>query len=310
LAAWQEVWAILLTITRHKCADRRDYFKAARRNVDREVSLETLRRRPGQTWEAVDPRPTPELVAIATDTIVAGPAARFASRRARAVAEAGGRVYRYRVDHPGAGSVLGATHTADVPLLFGTWNDGGPGERLGGPQDKAADHGQLNKQEWGLIHVAQMVNCKGPIWATWDEKAPSFFDYLGDMRVFLDAALDARDGSEGGSEVIGGVQKWRLPSNWKFATENFIGDGYHAISHRSEILTGTGPGGPGAERHAIVDQRSRARRGSNRRRSRCTRITSQSTMIARLGKKWYSNSIRGEWNHGSHCTKYATTSSA
>ncbi len=72
------------------------------------------------------------LISIATDAIVAGPLERWARARAAAVADAGARVYRYRFDHPGAGPHLKATHTAEVPLLFGTWCDGGPGERLGG----------------------------------------------------------------------------------------------------------------------------------------------------------------------------------
>ena len=125
-----------------------------------------------------------------------------------------------------------------------------PGELLGVPQYRAAYHEQLDKQEWGLIQVAQMVNYKGSIWATWDPKTPPFADYMGDMLRALDDLLDNRDGSPGGSEVIPAVHKWRLPCNWKFATENFIGDAYHGISHRSEIIVGTGPGGPGAERHA------------------------------------------------------------
>lgn len=74
---------------------------------------------------------------------------------------------------------------------------------------------------------------KRSIWATWDKNAPQFLDYLGDMKMFLDLALDGRDGSAGGSEILGGVQKWTMPSNWKFAAENFAGDGYHNISHRS-----------------------------------------------------------------------------
>ena len=77
------------------------------------------------------------LVDVATDAMVAGPLARWAAARAGAV---GGRsvVHRYRVDHPGAGPELGATHTVEVPLLFGTWQDGGPGERLAGQSPGAA----------------------------------------------------------------------------------------------------------------------------------------------------------------------------
>ena len=71
------------------------------------------------------------LVDIATDAMIAEPLARWASARAGAVG-ARSAVHRYRVDHRGAGAELGATHTVEVPLLFGTWRDGGPGERLGG----------------------------------------------------------------------------------------------------------------------------------------------------------------------------------
>ena len=72
---------------------------------------------------------------IATDAIVAEPVAAWAAARAAA----GGRVHRYRLDHPGAGPDLGATHTSEVPLLFGTWDDGDAGGRLGGQADGAAE---------------------------------------------------------------------------------------------------------------------------------------------------------------------------
>jgi hypothetical protein len=63
--------------------------------------------------------------------MIARPLAAWAAARASSV-EQQSAVYRYRVEHPGAGPTLGATHTTEVPLIFGTWNDGGPGERLGG----------------------------------------------------------------------------------------------------------------------------------------------------------------------------------
>jgi phenylpropionate dioxygenase-like ring-hydroxylating dioxygenase large terminal subunit len=103
--------------------------------------------------------------------------------------------------------------------------------------------------EWGLVNVAQLVNHKGSIWATWDPHAPSFEDYLGDALMYLDQLLDCRDGREGGSEVIGGVIKWRFPGNWKFCAENFGGDPLHTISHRSVEIAGIGPGGVGQQRN-------------------------------------------------------------
>jgi hypothetical protein len=52
--------------------------------------------------------------------------------------------------------------------------------------------------------------------------------------------LDCRDGRPGGSEGIG-MHKWVLPTNWKFAAENFLGDTYHNPSHRSVDMIGIGP---------------------------------------------------------------------
>ncbi|MCP2517792.1 aromatic ring-hydroxylating dioxygenase subunit alpha [Achromobacter mucicolens] len=125
-----------------------------------------------------------------------------------------------------------------------------PGELVGVPGHATHYKGELDKKQWGLKTVAQVVNYKGAIWATWDPNAPPFLDYIGNMRLYLDAALDHRNGSPGGSEVIGGVQKWRVKCNWKFAPENFIGDLYHDISHRSVDIVGIGPGGGKGRRDA------------------------------------------------------------
>lgn len=129
-----------------------------------------------------------------------------------------------------------------------------PGELVGVPGHATHYKGELDKKQWGLKTVAQVINYKGSIWATWDPNAPPFLDYIGNMRLYLDAALDHRDGGEGGSEVIGGVQKWRVKCNWKFAPENFIGDLYHDISHRSVDIVGIGPGGGKGRRDASVSR--------------------------------------------------------
>ena len=62
---------------------------------------------------------------------------------------------------------------------------------------------------------------------------------------YLDQTFDGWDGSDGGAEILGGIQKWRVPCNWKFPAENFSGDSYHNISHRSVDLVGVGPSGSG-----------------------------------------------------------------
>ncbi|MHB8575921.1 MAG: aromatic ring-hydroxylating oxygenase subunit alpha [Dehalococcoidia bacterium] len=120
-----------------------------------------------------------------------------------------------------------------------------PGELIGVPHFRDAYHGELDKPAWGLIQVPRVCNYKGSIWASWDAEAPPLLDYLGDYRFYLDLLLDCRDGRPGGSVVLGGVQKWYIPCNWKFAAENFAGDAYHNISHRSVDVVGIGPSGRG-----------------------------------------------------------------
>lgn len=124
---------------------------------------------------------------------------------------------------------------------YHSWSFTTEGKLFGVPQYKGLYEDCLDKEDWSLIEVAKLENYKGTIWATWDKDAPDFLTYLGDAKTHLDLALDARDGREGGSEVLLGVHKWIIPCNWKFAAENFLGDTYHNVSHRSVDLVGIGP---------------------------------------------------------------------
>ena len=81
------------------------------------------------------------------------------------------------------------------------WSYATDGQLVGVPFFKDAYHEELDKSQWGLVEVAQLANYKGSIWATWDASAPSFADYMGGMTFYLDHLLDARDGSEGGSDI-------------------------------------------------------------------------------------------------------------
>ncbi|HEV7967205.1 MAG TPA: aromatic ring-hydroxylating dioxygenase subunit alpha [Candidatus Acidoferrales bacterium] len=132
----------------------------------------------------------------------------------------------------------------NTPLFtcpYHAWSYSNDGKLVGIPLYKTHYQGCLDKAEWGLIEVPKLENYKGTIWASWDAGAPSFFEYLGEARTHLDNLLDCRDGREGGSEVLTGIQKWVIPCNWKFAAENFLGDTYHNVSHRSVDLVGIGP---------------------------------------------------------------------
>src|SRR5437764_2688381 len=125
------------------------------------------------------------------------------------------------------------------------WSYATDGKLVGVPYFREAYHQKLEKENWGLVEAPQICSYKDTVWACWDTAAPPFLEYLGDFRRFLDLTLDGWDGSEGGTEVLGGVQKWLIPCNWKFPAENFSGDSYHNISHRSVDLVGIGPSGSG-----------------------------------------------------------------
>jgi len=131
-----------------------------------------------------------------------------------------------------------------------------PGALVGLPRAREGYGDTLDRARWGLLPCPRVVNYKGTIWASWDAGVPPFEDYLGDMRLYLDTALDHRDGREGGSVVLGGVQKWRLKANWKLSAENFIGDLYHNISHQSADLAEIGPSGGKGRRDNLRPRRT------------------------------------------------------
>jgi para-nitrobenzyl esterase len=89
------------------------------------------------------------LCAIITEAWFAGPVARWTTARR----EAGGAVYRYRIDQPAAEADLGATHSLSVPLLFGTWRDGGVPQRLAGNgPDTASTTGEIQRDWRAFVH--------------------------------------------------------------------------------------------------------------------------------------------------------------
>src|SRR3989442_9221618 len=136
-------------------------------------------------------------------------------------------------------------NTAVFTCPYHGWSYGADGKLAGVPFFREAYHSTLDRSKWGLVEVAQVCVYKSTVWATWDKAAPSLRDYLGDFTGYLDQTLDGWDGSDGGTEVLGGVQKWLVPCNWKFPAENFSGDSYHNISHRSVDMVGIGPSGSG-----------------------------------------------------------------
>lgn len=130
----------------------------------------------------------------------------------------------------------GEGNAASFTCAYHGWTYGNDGRLVGVPFFKEAYYGELDRDRWGLVPVAQLGSYKGFFFATFDPATPPLLDYLGEAAWYLDAFFDRR---EGGIEVVGGMHKWVIPCNWKFPAENFAGDTYHVPwTHVSGISTG------------------------------------------------------------------------
>jgi phenylpropionate dioxygenase-like ring-hydroxylating dioxygenase large terminal subunit len=111
------------------------------------------------------------------------------------------------------------------------WSYQTNGELLSASSENHYGEGELVKEELGLIPVAKLGSHQGFWFATWDPDAPSFEDWLGDMRWYMDTLF----GRTGGIEFIGVPQIWDAECSWKFATENFT-DNFHVFwAHQSLV---------------------------------------------------------------------------
>ena len=127
-------------------------------------------------------------------------------------------------------------NTGALRCPYHGWTYALSGELLGVPRLKTAYHDELDKRQFGLVEVAQLDTYQGMIFATWDPDASSLREYLGDFTVYLDMMMNR---AEGGVEVIGGVHKWTIETNWKIPAENFCGDQYHlSTTHGSSVEVG------------------------------------------------------------------------
>lgn len=104
------------------------------------------------------------------------------------------------------------------------WAFGLDGALAAVPLEKEVYFCEIDKARHHLVPVDQVASYKGLVFGCFDPEAPSLEDYLGDMRWYLDVALDAMPG---GMALIGTTQKVAMATNWKLPVENVSGDGYH-----------------------------------------------------------------------------------
>lgn len=118
------------------------------------------------------------------------------------------------------------------------------GELVGVPGMKNFyNDADIDKSKHPLKKVAQLTSYKGFVFGTFDETAPPLEEFLGTTgRMALD--LIAVRGDD--VEVVPGIQKFVLNTNWKFTVDNVF-DFYHPnITHMSAISIGAIPN-PDAE---------------------------------------------------------------
>lgn len=100
----------------------------------------------------------------------------------------------------------------------------------------------FDRADWPARAAPRVESYKGMVFASWDADIAPLTDYLGGLIPYLDAVLDRRPGR---NRVIGGVLKWVIPCNWKFAAEQFASDMTHGtVSHASAMMGAADPNAP------------------------------------------------------------------
>jgi RNA polymerase sigma-70 factor (ECF subfamily) len=67
---WDNLWAMLIVLTLRKCGKWVDHFRAAKRDVRREVAMQpTSDRESANTWQPAGHDPSPSEVAMLTETV-------------------------------------------------------------------------------------------------------------------------------------------------------------------------------------------------------------------------------------------------
>ncbi|MGE0056841.1 MAG: SRPBCC family protein [Dehalococcoidia bacterium] len=124
-------------------------------------------------------------------------------------------------------------HATSFMCTYHGWTYDLKGALVGVPGFKEVYHEELDREHWGLI-TARVETYHGFIFANMDEDAVSLDEFLGDVgKMSIDLVA-----CRGTLKAVGGVEKYTIPCNWKFAADN-VWDFYHAgITHASAGMAG------------------------------------------------------------------------
>jgi phenylpropionate dioxygenase-like ring-hydroxylating dioxygenase large terminal subunit len=124
-------------------------------------------------------------------------------------------------------------HSSSFMCTYHGWTYDLKGNLVGVPGFKEVYHEELDRENWGLIK-AQVQTYQGFIFACLDEDPPDLDEFLGEVgRMCIDLLV-----ARGPLKIAGGIEKWTIGCNWKFAADN-VWDYYHAgITHFSASVLG------------------------------------------------------------------------
>jgi phenylpropionate dioxygenase-like ring-hydroxylating dioxygenase large terminal subunit len=122
-------------------------------------------------------------------------------------------------------------HTKSFLCTYHGWTYGLDGRLIGVPGYKDFYHGELDKDQWGLITAPLVESYKGFVFACMDPDAPDLEDFLGPVgRIGLDLIAE-----RGRIVPIDGVKKYIIGCNWKLSVDNVF-DYYHApLTHAASM---------------------------------------------------------------------------
>jgi len=123
-------------------------------------------------------------------------------------------------------------HASSFMCTYHGWTYSLKGDLIGVPGSKDLYHGELDKENWGLIRAPQVTSYKGFVFANMDPDAPPLEEYLGKLGT-IGLSLMAEKGD---IQIVDGIQKYTIGCNWKMAVDNLF-DWYHPdLTHASAML--------------------------------------------------------------------------
>lgn len=93
-------------------------------------------------------------------------------------------------------------------------------------------HEAFDRDDHGLVRLPALASYNGLIFGALTEDVPPLDEFLGDMRFFIDLAMDQ---GPDGMEPVPGASQFTFRANWKFQLENAM-DSYHLTSTHQSFM--------------------------------------------------------------------------